>query len=71
MESIMSRLSPRKDRETAAQIDAALTLQQEFGDDAARAFLTQRGVRRDLTERALNAPPDQRRDHSALLARPA
>lgn len=67
----MSRLSPRKDRETAAQIDAALVLQQACGDEAARAFLARHGVRRELTERALTAPPDQRRENCALLGQRA
>lgn len=67
----MSGLSPRKDRETAAQIDAALVLQQALGDDAARAFLAQCGVRRELTERALTAPRDQRRENGAVLAQRA
>lgn len=65
----MSKLSPRKDRETAEQINEALALQLEFGDDAARAFLDQRGVRHELTERALTAPPDQRRYYAALAGR--
>ena len=60
--NIMGRISPRKDRETAADVDAALVMQQELGDDAARAFLDQLGVRRELADRVLTEPPDHRRN---------
>lgn len=61
----MLKFSPRKDRETAAQINAALAVQCELGHDAARRFLDELGVRRELSERALTAPADQRRVYFA------
>ena len=64
----MIKFSPRKDRETAAQINAGLAVQFELGDDAARKFLNELGVRRELTDRALTAPVDQRRVYCGNVA---
>lgn len=64
----MIKFSPRKDRETAAQINAGLAVQFELGDEAARKFLNELGVRRELADRALTAPVDQRRVFTANVA---
>lgn len=65
----MIKFSPRKDRETAAQIkNAGLAVQFELGDDAARKFLNELGVRRELTDRALTAAVDQRRVYCGNVA---
>ncbi len=63
----MIKFNPRKDRETAAQINAGLAVQFELGDDAARRFLDQLGVRPELSDRALTAPVDQRRVYVAKV----
>lgn len=68
---IMSRLNPRKDRETAADVDAALGMQQELGDVVARAFLDKLGARRELADRVLTASADQRRNSGLWVDRSA
>lgn len=51
----------RKDVETEAKIREALNMKHAFGDDAARKFLTLRGIDPDLADRVLTASPEQLR----------
>lgn len=57
----MSDQHERKDKETEAKIQQAITMKSAFGDDAARRFLKMRGVNPDLAERVLKAPASRLR----------
>jgi hypothetical protein len=57
----MSDQTKRQDQKTAEQVREALAMQRAFGDHAARAFLSLRGVHPELVHRVLTAPREKRR----------
>lgn len=57
----MTEPHERKDHDTEQQIREALAMKSAFGSDVARTFLRMRGIKPELTERVLTAPPGQLR----------
>ncbi len=57
----MAEQHERKDHETEQQIREALAMKSALGSDVARTFMRMRGIKPELTERVLTAPPEQLR----------
>lgn len=57
----MAEQHERTDHETEQQIREALAMKSAFGSDVARTFMRMRGIKPELTERVLTAPPGQLR----------
>lgn len=57
----MAEQHERKDHETEQQIREALAMKSAFGSDVARTFMRMRGIKPELTERVLTAPPEHLR----------
>ena len=57
----MAEHHERKDHETEQQIREALAMKSALGSDVARTFMRMRGIKPELAERVLTAPPGQLR----------
>lgn len=57
----MRKVKPREDKQTAAEVREAQTLQRAFGDDAAKSYARLKQIKPDVAQRVLDHGPRRAR----------